>query len=169
LHGLPFPNYYNLSWGVGIGTGTVAERMTNISDSTWTYQARLPSVSGAWHQFLNQLLGVLKQHSWSGQEIFGIHLAVEEALVNAIRHGNGSDQTKQVHVTCQLAPQHLLVEIADEGAGFDPTGVPDCTDTQNLHRPNGRGIMLMRRYMSRVQYVDGGHRVVMEKHRDSSG
>jgi serine/threonine-protein kinase RsbW len=142
--------------------------MTNNSDSTWTIEATLPSVCGAGHQFLTELLGTLKQQRWSPQDIFGVHLAVEEALVNAIRHGNCSDQTKRVHVICKLDPNHLLLEIADEGTGFDPATVPDCTDNQNLLRPNGRGIMLMRRYMSRVEYRDGGHRVILEKQRDST-
>ena len=149
--------------------GTAAERMSNTSDSTWTHQATLPSICGAGHQFMADLLGALKQHHWSAKEIFGVHLAVEEALVNAIRHGNGSDENKEVRVTCKLRPDHLFLEIVDEGSGFDPTEVPDCTDAQNLHRSNGRGIMLMRKYMSRVEYMDGGHRVVMEKRRDSVG
>jgi serine/threonine-protein kinase RsbW len=145
------------------------ERMNNPSDWTWTKEAKLPSVRGAGCQFLEELLGALQQHSWSQQEIFAIHLAVEEALVNAIRHGNGSDQNKHVHVDCKLNPQRLLLEIADEGTGFDPACVPDCTQQNNLLRPSGRGIMLMRNYMSSVKYTEGGHRVVMEKLRHHPG
>ena len=145
------------------------KRMIKHSDWTWIKEARLPSVCGAGHQFLSELLAALKQHNWNRQDLFGVHLATEEALANAIRHGNGFDQSKQVHITCQLNPNHLVLEIADEGAGFDPACVPDCTDRQNLQRPGGRGIMLMRKYMSKVEYIEGGHRVVMEKQRDVSG
>ncbi len=143
--------------------------MKNISESTWTQQTTLPSVCGAGHQFLAALLDALKRSEWSEREIFGVHLAVEEALVNAIRHGNRSDENKQVRVNCKLEGDHLQLEIVDEGRGFDPGEVPDCTDAQFIHRPNGRGIMLMRKYMSRVEYMDGGHRVVMEKRREISG
>ncbi|HEY2881143.1 MAG TPA: ATP-binding protein [Pirellulales bacterium] len=143
-------------------------------DWSWTTESRLPSVRGASHQLLGNLLAELRREQWSEADIFGIHLAVEEALVNAIRHGNDSDQSKQVHVVCKLASHRLRVEIADEGAGFDPNEVPDCTREENWHRPSGRGIMLMRNYMSRVEYLDGGHRVVMERDRangqsDSNG
>ncbi|HZZ29526.1 MAG TPA: ATP-binding protein [Pirellulales bacterium] len=143
--------------------------MNNHSDWTWTRELKFPSLRGAGQPFLGELLHVLKQVQWSEHEIFGIHLAVEEALVNAIRHGNGSDSSKHVHVACKLSPHRLLLEITDEGAGFDPTLVPDCTQSENLQRPGGRGIMLMRNYMSRVEYIDGGHRVVMEKHRTIQG
>jgi serine/threonine-protein kinase RsbW len=145
------------------------ERMAENSDWTWTTEAKLPSVCGAGRHFLTELIAALQREQWSQQEIFAVHLAVEEALVNAIRHGNRSDSSKQVHVNCQLNHQRLLLEVADEGAGFDPSAVPDCTDKQNLQRPNGRGIMLMRTYMSRVEYTEGGHRLLLEKQRDKSG
>ncbi len=139
--------------------------MTEDSAWTWITEATLPSERGAGHQVLSALIRRIEQSGWDKQEIFGIHLAVEEALVNAIRHGNRSDQSKQVQVSCKVAPHHLIVEITDEGHGFNPDRVPDCTTEENLHRPGGRGIMLMRNYMSRVEYLNGGQRVVMEKRR----
>jgi serine/threonine-protein kinase RsbW len=142
--------------------------MKKISESTWTQQVTLPSVCGAGHQFLAALLDALKRYEWTEREIFGVHLAAEEALVNAIRHGNGSDEHKQVRVSCTLEADRLYLEIVDEGSGFDPEEVPDCTDAHYIHRPRGRGIMLMRKYMSRVEYRDGGHRVIMEKRREIS-
>jgi serine/threonine-protein kinase RsbW len=139
--------------------------MTNNHEWTWTTEARLPSARGASHDLLDQLHRALKQHHWGDHEIFGIRLSVEEGLVNAIRHGNCSDHRKEVHVVCKLNVHRLFIEIADEGEGFDPEQVPDCTADENLRRESGRGIMLMRNYMSRVQYVDGGHRLIMEKTR----
>src|SRR5690606_27909228 len=76
---------------------------------------------------------------------------------------NQSDDSKHVSMSCQLRPDCLIVEIADEGEGFDPSEVPDCTAEENLDRPSGRGIMLMKNFMSRVEYVDGGNRVILEK------
>jgi serine/threonine-protein kinase RsbW len=126
---------------------------------------KLPSRHGSGSQFLDDLLRALRHEQWTEQEVFEVHLAVEEALVNALRHGNALDHEKLVHVNCRLNPQRFWVEVADEGTGFDPSQVPDCTADENLHRASGRGIMLMRQYMSRVEYLDGGHRVIMEKHR----
>src|SRR5947208_16652329 len=91
---------------------------------------------------------------FSEREIFGIKLAVEEALVNAIKHGNQMDQGKRVHVTYHLRADRFEVQIIDEGAGFDPDDVPDPTAPENLERPCGRGLLLMRSYMTEVVYHD---------------
>jgi len=141
--------------------------MTSNNHWTWTTDVKLPSAHGAGHGLLDELKDALKQHHWTEHEIFGIRLSMEEGLANAIRHGNASDHRKEVHVVCRLNAERLFVEIADEGEGFDPELVPDCTAAENLHRESGRGIMLMRNYMSRVEYVDGGHRLIMEKSRHS--
>lgn len=132
---------------------------------TWSVEARFPSVRGGGQYLIAELLAALKRDEWSPGDIFGVHLAVEEALANSIRHGNRSDGTKHVSLSCKLAADRVRIEIADEGPGFDPDCVPDCTSHENLKRPGGRGIKLMRSYMSRVEYIDGGHRVVMEKQR----
>lgn len=140
--------------------------MNNHSDWTWEKHASFPSVLGASREFLTELLAALHHEQWTPQDIFAVHLSVEEALVNAIRHGNRCDSGKRVQVECKLSPRRLFLEVTDEGTGFDPEKVPDCTQQQNWQRSSGRGIMLMRNYMSRVEYTDGGHRLVMEKVRD---
>jgi serine/threonine-protein kinase RsbW len=137
------------------------------SSWTWTTEQVIPSETGAGKRVLDDLLGQLESHHWSEYEIHGIHLALEEALVNAIRHGNRSDTNKYVHVACKLSQERLWVQIRDEGAGFNPGEVPDCTDPENLEVPSGRGIMLMRAFMSKVEFNDVGNCVVMEKQRPS--
>jgi serine/threonine-protein kinase RsbW len=132
----------------------------------WSTTLVFPSVRGAGKPFINDLLCELSRKGWSDQEIFGVHLAFEEAVVNAIKHGNQHDENKQVRVCCRLWPDRLWVEIADEGCGFNPDKVPDCTADENLEVPNGRGIMLMRSFMSRVQYSPQGNCVVLEKQRE---
>jgi serine/threonine-protein kinase RsbW len=133
----------------------------------WSTTFTLPSVRGAGKPFINDLLQELNRDGWSDQEIFGVHLAVEEALVNAIKHGNRLDESKQVRVCCRLFPDRLWIEVTDEGAGFNPECVPDCTADENLEVPSGRGIMLMRSFMSRVQYNPEGNCVVLEKQRET--
>jgi serine/threonine-protein kinase RsbW len=98
-------------------------------------------------------------------DVFGVHLAMEEALVNAIRHGNRLDPGKQVQFACRMTPDLVRIEITDEGDGFDPSSIPDPTDPEHIEAPSGRGLMLMRSFMSRVEYNDVGNRVVMEKER----
>jgi serine/threonine-protein kinase RsbW len=110
-----------------------------------------------------QIVRELKATSFDGREIFGIKLAIEEALVNAIRHGNRLDPAKKVHVEYRVAPERIDIRIADEGPGYDPARVPDCKSEENLHRPGGRGLLLMRHYMTEVTVLPPGNELVMSK------
>ena len=129
----------------------------------WSSDHLIPSRAGAGRPLLQELLEQLKRQLWVQHDIFSVQLAVEEALVNAIKHGNRLDHAKQVHVACRVAPDLLRVEITDQGRGFDLAAVPNPTDPEHLEAPRGRGIMLMRSFMSRVQYNDLGNCVVLEK------
>ncbi|MGA2069011.1 MAG: ATP-binding protein [Thermoguttaceae bacterium] len=132
---------------------------------TWCYDRVIPTEDAAGRQILSDVLTQLEAEHWPQRDIFSIHLAMEEALVNAIQHGNRLDRRKQVHMRCCLGPDLIRIEIADEGAGFDPGALPDPTCPEQLHSPCGRGVMLMRAFMSRVQYNATGNRVVLEKDR----
>lgn len=107
----------------------------------------------------------LKAHLYTEAEIFAIRLAVEEALINAIKHGNQLDHNKNVRIGFQVRSEHFEVTIADEGTGFDPEEVPDPTAPENLERCCGRGLMLMRHYMCEVDYNRRGNTVRMLKKR----
>ena len=95
--------------------------------------------------------------------VFGLRLSLEEALVNAIRHGNRFDNTKKIRARYLVTADRADIYLADEGKGFNPKGVPDPTLEQNLDRPTGRGIMLMRAYMSLVEYNEQGNEVHLVK------
>jgi serine/threonine-protein kinase RsbW len=109
---------------------------------------------------IEQLITALKV---SEQEVFSVRLALEEALVNAIKHGNQMDRSKKVRVSYRFLPDRLEIHITDEGTGFDPEDVPDPTAVENLERPCGRGLMLMRHYMTEVAYNNRGNSVRMTK------
>jgi serine/threonine-protein kinase RsbW len=108
------------------------------------------------------------QGAFTESEIFGIKLAVEEALVNAVKHGNQMDRSKCVLVVYRIAPGHFEITIRDEGPGFDPGDVPDPTAPENLERPCGRGLLLMRHYMNEVRYNATGNEVHMSKLRNGT-
>lgn len=131
----------------------------------WKVERQFPSDAAPGHEIIAALLAEMEAAGWATKDIYGVHLALEEALVNAVRHGNRSDPTKQVDFRCYLADDRLRVEIEDEGAGFNPATLPDPTDEAFLDRPNGRGVLLIRTFMTRVDYQDRGNRVVMEKDR----
>jgi serine/threonine-protein kinase RsbW len=102
-----------------------------------------------------------------GEEVSNqIGTAVREAVANAIEHGNKSDAGKQVRVDFELQGDEIVIEVRDEGLGFDPDRVPDPLEPENLLRPNGRGILLIREFMDRVEYEfdnDKGTALVMRK------
>jgi serine/threonine-protein kinase RsbW len=110
----------------------------------------------------------LKLHLYSEKEIFSIRLALEEALVNAIKHGNQFDRNKKVHIAFSVLPERFDIRITDEGPGFDPSDVPDPTAIENLERPCGRGLMLMRHYMTDVSFGHNGNSVAMTKLRNGT-
>ena len=105
---------------------------------------------------------------FSEMDIFAIKLALEEALVNAIKHGNQMDRSKKVHVAYRVTPDRFDIRIADEGPGFDPEDVPDPMAPENLERPCGRGLLLMRHYMTEVTYIPPGNQLTMSKVRPNN-
>jgi serine/threonine-protein kinase RsbW len=97
------------------------------------------------------------------RDIFSIRLALEEALVNAIKHGNQMDRNKKVFISYSVSPERFEIGIVDEGKGFDPEDVPDPMAPENLERPCGRGLLLMKHYMTEVTYHPPGNRLSMCK------
>jgi serine/threonine-protein kinase RsbW len=96
---------------------------------------------------------------------FGIQLALDEAFVNAVRHGNNLDPAKTVHAQWSFDRKRFKITIEDQGPGFDPETLPDPTAEENLVRPHGRGVMLMRAYMTEVSFNRRGNIVTLTKDR----
>ena len=117
----------------------------------------------------DRIEGQLKEHHFEDRDIFSIRLALEEALVNAIKHGNQLDRTKKVHIDCTFKADRFEIGIADEGPGFNPEDVPDPLCDENLERPCGRGLFLIRHYMNEVTYHAPGNRLTMCKLRKING
>src|SRR5579863_655785 len=93
-----------------------------------------------------------------------IEIAINEALANAVIHGNHGNQEKQVHVACRCSMDgEVLVSVRDEGEGFDSRVVPDPTEAQRLLLPHGRGLHLMKALMDEVMFEENGTVVRMRK------
>jgi serine/threonine-protein kinase RsbW len=146
-----------------MGKHAAAEGAPGEAPGSWRQEIDLPSERGASRLVMDELLAQLGRLGWSPSDIFGIHLAVEEAIVNGIVHGNRLDESKKVHVSCLVTPEVARIEVTDEGPGFDPGRVPDCTDDDRLELPGGRGVMLMRSFMTTVAYNAKGNSVLLEK------
>jgi serine/threonine-protein kinase RsbW len=138
---------------------------TSNQDWTWQCDRRIANDAALGRQLLGDLLRQLDVLHWSHHDRFGVHLAVEEALMNAIHHGNAGDPAKHVQFSARACPTKVRVEITDEGLGFDPDRLPDPTAPERLGCPGGRGVLLMRAFMSRVEFRDRGNHVVLEKER----
>ena len=124
----------------------------------------IPSDLDVAHELQSQIERQLHSATtFTEMEIFSIKLALEEAIVNAIKHGNQMDRDKSVRVAYRVEKHRFDIMIVDEGPGFDPEDVPDPTAPENLERPCGRGLLLMRHYMNHIEYVGTGNTVVMSK------
>jgi serine/threonine-protein kinase RsbW len=123
----------------------------------------IPSDPGEARRVQDDIEQLLLRCHCCERDVFSIKLALEEALVNAIKHGNQMDPAKKVHVNYLVTADRFEIRITDEGPGFDPADVPDPTDVENLERPCGRGLMLMRYYMTEVEYNACGNSVHMRK------
>jgi serine/threonine-protein kinase RsbW len=114
-----------------------------------------------------EILDVIRTNGFKGNTFFAINLALEEALTNAIRHGNHLDPTKKVHVEAKITPKRVEIIVEDQGPGFDRRDIPDPTVNENLEKCSGRGILLIESYMSRVTWDRGGRRVRMVKENEA--
>jgi len=130
------------------------------------FSERIPSDTARGREVQEQIVSGMEQRGFSPRDVFGVRLALEEALVNAIKHGNRMDPNKSVQIDWTLSESGVRVVIEDEGDGFDVSDVPDPTDDENLDKPGGRGIMLMRSFMSVVEYNESGNRLILEKLKD---
>ncbi len=128
-----------------------------------SFELKIPSDTAAGQEVQERIIDVLEQLNYPSRDVFGVRLALEEALVNAIKHGNRMDPHKQVRVKCEVTNERVRIEIEDEGNGFRPDHVPDPTREENLEKPCGRGIMLMRAFLNVVEYNDVGNCVFLEK------
>ena len=136
--------------------------MTTSKD-TWKFDRTIPGEADAAIALVTEMIDQLRDKNWDQQDVFSIHLALEEALMNAIKHGNQRDVSKKVQVTGIVSKSQFEITVKDEGKGFVRAEVPDPTDDGNVGKTSGRGLMLMEFYMSEVKYNDTGNQIRMLK------
>ncbi len=135
------------------------------SKVVYTQSLVLPSTTDAVGRVCRQLLEQVKQYGYAEEDIFAIHLSLEEALTNAVRHGNQSDPSKTVTVEVLISPEKFDISIADQGSGFNPEALPDPRQDENLYKTEGRGVLLIRAYMDIVEYNQRGNCVHLIKYK----
>ena len=123
----------------------------------------IPSDLSASRDVHKTIMDRVEAQHYDEQSTFAIRLALEEGLMNAIKHGNKLDPKKTVHVEAKVTPKATEITIEDQGKGFHRETVPDPCAEENLLKCSGRGILLMEAYMDEVKYSQGGRRVRMVK------
>jgi serine/threonine-protein kinase RsbW len=111
---------------------------------------------------IEQILTVAKEVKLSRDRLSDLAVALAEALSNAAIHGNKLDPRKRVQIRVSVLPGvRAVIDVKDEGHGFEWSRLSDPTRPGRLLRPGGRGVFLMRQLVDRVEYLDGGSRVLL--------
>jgi len=124
----------------------------------------LSLMNGVLHYIIERVaaLGVIKP------DTSNLFIALDEAFVNAVKHGNRNDPNKLVRITADLSAREAKFQIEDEGEGFDVNAIPDPLDPSNLFKTSGRGVLLIYNIMDEVEYNERGNRLTMVKRPESS-
>jgi serine/threonine-protein kinase RsbW len=134
----------------------VAEMHENI-------EFELPSAMSLMNIVLEYLLKRVERLGVCKPEQSNLFVALDEAFVNAVKHGNKFDALKLVRVTAEVSKQEARFTIEDEGDGFDVNNIPDPLDPENLFKTSGRGVLFIYNIMDEVKYNDRGNRLTMIK------
>ena len=124
----------------------------------------LSLMNGVLHYLIEHVaaLGVIKP------DTSNLFIALDEAFVNAVKHGNRGDHRKLVRITADLSAREARFTVEDEGEGFDINEIPDPLDPANLFKTSGRGVLLIYNIMDEVEYNERGNRLTMVKRPESS-
>jgi len=114
------------------------------------------------------ILSELEANNFSQEDIFAVHLALEEAFVNAVKHGNKMDPDKEIKIDYSVDLDKVEISMTDEGDGFEPEAVPDPRCGENLYKTDGRGLLLIRSYMDVVEFNKRGNSVHMVRYKEKS-
>jgi serine/threonine-protein kinase RsbW len=147
----------------GTGPCIAPELAMSVNSRSWT-EVELRR-SAEVEPLLEQVVAAMVAQGYSRRTCWEMRLALEEAIVNGLRHGNRFDPTKRVLARFHVGPSAVLAEVEDEGPGFDPADVPDPTDPEHLERPCGRGLLLMHHYLTWLCYRGSGNHVTLCKQR----
>lgn len=132
-------------------------------------QWELASTTQAADRLCDELLETARRQGFGEEDLFAIHLALEEAFVNAVQHGNKNDPTKKIFVQCTITPEKFDITVTDQGQGFKPDELPDPRCPENLCKCCGRGVLLIRAYMDQADYNEQGNQVHMVKLKSKPG
>lgn len=122
-------------------------------------QRTIPTDPEAASGLLEDVVKASAEAGWNMEAQFALRMGLDEAVSNAMRHGNKGDRGKNIEVEVRIEGRQAHLRVRDEGAGFDPSTVPDPREPENLERPGGRGLLLIRSYMKEVFWNAKGNEI----------
>ncbi|MCP4757903.1 MAG: ATP-binding protein [Planctomycetes bacterium] len=131
------------------------------ASAAWQGSWKVTGHREACQTIVDEILAAMDEAQMESAVVFAVRLSVEEALSNAIAHGHGGDLSLQLCVDAEVRPEEVVVSVKDVGPGFDPASVPDPTAEENLTIASGRGLALIRAFMTEVDVPPPGNRIVM--------
>jgi len=145
----------------------IQSKQCRVNTPQWKLNVSISSEPEQGSELVGTIREKLVELQWPDNDIFKIHLALEEVVMNAIKHGNKLDPQKNISVVCTIEPELFTADIADQGEGFVRQDVPDPTREENLYRESGRGLTIVENFMTSVEYIGCGNLVKMRKKKSS--
>ena len=136
--------------------------MTSQASYSIVVESKTSAITGVFQQIQAKLV----DHNFGKDDIFAVHLTLEEAFLNAVKHGNKMDPSKKVKVEYSIDADKIEISITDQGPGFQPEAVDDPRFGENLFKPGGRGLLLMNSYMDMVKFNREGNSVSMVRYKE---
>ena len=137
------------------------------SEAPIQYSIIVESKPSALVEPCRRILSAMEEKGFGQDDVFAVHLAVEEAFLNAVKHGNKMDPLKKVTIDWLVDEEKVDIRLLDEGKGFQPESVPDPRFGENLYRPEGRGLLLINAYMHVAEYNEPGNGLHMVRYKDT--
>jgi serine/threonine-protein kinase RsbW len=122
-----------------------------------------PSAISLMHSILDYLMKRVEKVGVINPESSNLFIALDEAFVNAVKHGNKYDANKTIKISAEVSTKEARFTIEDEGEGFDVSQIPDPTNPENLFKTSGRGVLFIHNIMDEVTYNERGNRLTMIK------
>ena len=136
-----------------------------VSSTPFNFSIVVKSKPSAVVGVCEEVLSKLEANDFSKDDIFAVHLALEEAFLNAVKHGNKMDSSKEVRIDYNVDFDKVEISLTDQGDGFEPSSVADPRFGEDLYKPGGRGLLLMNSYMDVVEYNESGNSLYMARYK----
>ncbi len=143
------------------------DKIDYVQDLHENIQFELPSAISLMSIVLEYLMKRVEKLGVIKPERSNLFVALDEAFVNAVKHGNKFDTQKLVRISAEVSVKEARFTIEDEGEGFDVNSIPDPLDPENLFKTSGRGVLFIYNIMDEVKYNERGNRLTMVKKSES--